>query len=147
MIKLRPANNSDIEWLFLQCEDFAEFYKTKISLAGNKEYGLTFLAEVVEKHFVRIALRDGERVGFIAKLIAPHHFNPDIRQLSELLWWVQPEHRNTRVGMLLFKDFMKFGETECDQMSFVLEHHSPVKDQFLLKYGFRLQERAYLKEC
>lgn len=147
MIKIRPANNSDIEWLFLQCEDFAAFYNSKISLAGNPEYGKLFLKDLVEKHFVRISLKDDHRVGFIAGMIGPHHFNPDIRQLTELLWWVQPEARNSGAGAALFKDFVKFGETECDWVTFTLEHNSPVNDNFLLKRGFKITEKAYLKEC
>ena len=147
MINLRPANDSDVEWLFLMCEDFAAFYQSKISLAGNRDYGILFLQDLVAKHYVRIALKDGHRVGFIAGFVSPHHFNPDIRQLAELLWWVMPEHRNSGAGAALFMDFVKFGETECDWISFTLENNSPVNDNFLIKRGFKATEKAYLKEC
>lgn len=147
MIKIRQAYKADVPWLFTQCEEFARFYGSKISLAGNPEYGRQFLTELVEKHFVRIGEHDGLAVGFIAGTVGPHHFNPDIIQLTELLWWVQPKARTSGVGMRLFEEFMNFGETECNWITFTLEEISPVSDRFLLKRGFRMTEKAYLKEC
>lgn len=147
MITTRPAFASDVDWLFEQCEAFAKFYGSKISLAGNPDYGKAFLGGLVEKHFVRIGFKDSERAGFIAGMITPHHFNPDIKMLAELLWWVPEEFRNCGVGARLFKEFTEYGQTNCDWVTFTLEENSPVGDQVLLKRGFRLTEKAYLMEC
>jgi hypothetical protein len=147
MLSTRRAKALDVEWLFACCEDFAKFYGSKISLAGNPEYGRIFLKDMIDRHYVLIGLKDNEPVGFIAGLITPHHFNPDIRQLAELLWWVPEQFRNTGIGMLLFNEFMEFGKENCDWITFSLEEISPIKDTFLLKRGFRMTERAYLKEC
>lgn len=147
MNRIRLATVDDVEWMFECCKEFAAFYGSKISLAAKPEYGKQFLTEIVEKHFVRIGTRDGVRAGFIAGLVAPHHFNPDIIQLTELLWWVPPMYRHTGIGMQLFDSFMVFGEDHCDWVTFTLEDNSPIKDTFLLKRGFRMKERAYIKEC
>lgn len=147
MMTIRPAFIGDVEWLFEQCEAFAKFYGSKISLAGNPDYGRKFLEGMVQNHFVRIGMKDNVRAGFIAALVTPHHFNPDIRQLAELLWWVPEEHRCTGIGMMLFEDFMEYGKANCDWITFTLESISPIKDKFLLDRGFRLSERAYLMEC
>jgi N-acetylglutamate synthase-like GNAT family acetyltransferase len=147
MIQIRLATVQDVDWLFACCEEFAAFYDSKISLAANPTYGKQFLAEVVEKHFVRIGVKDGVRAGFIAGLVAGHHFNPDIVQLTELLWWVPQAYRHTGVGMRLFEEFVKFGEDHCNWISFTLEDNSPIKDTFLLKRGFRMKEKVYIREC
>lgn len=147
MIELRKAEQTDVEWVFAQCEDFARFYGSKISLAGNPEYGKKFLADLIANHFVMIGLKDGARAGFIAGLVAPHHFNPDIIQMTELLWWVPEAYRNTGVGARLFQSFMDFGREHCNWIAFTLEEKSPVKDAFLLKRGFRVAEKAYVMEC
>lgn len=147
MSTVRRATIDDVPWLFTMCEEFAHFYGSKISLAGNPVYGKAFLTGLIEKHFVMVGIKDGLRVGFIAGMVGPHHFNPDIIQLTELLWWVKAEARNTGVGMKLFDAFMHFGETECHWITFTLEHNSPVNDKFLIKRGFREAEKAYLREC
>lgn len=147
MIKVRPALKSDAGWIFAMCEDFARFYDSKISLAGNPEHGRRFLDQLISQHVVLVAVNEQEPMGFIAGLMTAHHFNPDIIQLAELLWWVPEEHRNTRAGAMLFSEFLKVGEEYCQWVTFTLETKSPVKDSFLLKRGFKLTERAYLKEC
>lgn len=147
MITVRDAFYSDIDWIFEQCEAFAKFYGSRISLAANPEYGKKFLESLVDNHFIKVGEIDGRLAGFIAGLVSPHHFNPDIIQLTELLWWVPEQDRGSGVGAELFEEFMIYGETKCNWITFTLEHNSPVKDSFLLKRGFQMTERAYLKEC
>lgn len=146
-IGTRRAFKTDVDWLFQQCVHFAEFYGSKISLAGNPAYGKQFLTNLVENHYVLIGFKNNVHAGFIAGLVTPHHFNPDIKQLSELLWWVPEEFRNTGIGMMLFEQFLAYGKDNCDWVTFTLEHNSPIKDSFLLKRGFKMTEKAYLMEC
>jgi N-acetylglutamate synthase-like GNAT family acetyltransferase len=147
MVTTRRANVNDVRWLFACCEDFARFYGSKISLAGNRDYGLQFLENLVLQHYVLIGLKDNMPAGFIAGMVTPHHFNPAIKQLVELLWWVPEEMRNTGVGMKLFEEFLEYGKAHCDWVTFTLEENSPIKDTFLTKRGFRMTEKAYLMEC
>lgn len=147
MVTIRRANEHDVPWLFSCCEDFAKFYGSKISLAGNPNYGKAFLRMLTLEHLVFIGLKDNEPAGFIAGMITPHHFNPDIRQLAELLWWVPEQFRNTGVGMKLFEAFLEYGKANCDWITFTLEHNSPINDTFLVKRGFAMTEKAYLMEC
>jgi N-acetylglutamate synthase-like GNAT family acetyltransferase len=147
MVTIRRATEHDVPWLFKCCEDFAKFYGSKISLAGNPTYGRAFLRMLTEKHLVLIGLKDNMPAGFIAGMITAHHFNPDIKQLAELLWWVSEEYRNSGVGMELFEYFLDYGKMNCDWITFTLEHNSPIKDSFLLERGFSMTEKAYLMEC
>lgn len=147
MIGTRIALASDVEWLFDQCDAFAKFYGSKISLSGNPDYGKFFLNNLIENHYVLIGEKDGVRAGFIAGMVTPHHFNPDIKQLAELLWWVPEEFRNCGVGARLFKEFIEYGKAHCDWITFTLEENTPIGDAVLLRQGFRLTEKAYLMEC
>ncbi len=147
MITIRPAFVGDIDWLFEQCDAFAKFYGSKISLAGNPEYGKFFLQDLIDRHYVRIGMLDNTRAGFIAGLVTPHHFNPGITQLSEILWWVPEEFRSCGVGAGLFKSFVDYGREHCDWITFTMEAHTPIDDRILITAGFRLTEKAYLMEC
>ncbi len=146
MITTRPAFLGDVDWLLDQCDDFAKFYGSKVSLAGDRNYGRFFLTDLLEKHYVRIGMEGNSRAGFIAGMVTPHHFNPSITQLSELLWWVPEQFRSCGIGGLLFKEFVEYGKEHCNWITFTMEQNTPIGDGILVKAGFRLTEKAYLME-
>jgi RimJ/RimL family protein N-acetyltransferase len=147
MITTRFANSSDLDWIFAECVAFSKAYEAKFSLAGNEAYGRSFISNLIENHLLLIGLKDGERAGFIGGLITPHHFNPDIKQLAELFWWVPEKFRGTAVGGKLFLEFVAFGKQHCDCITMTVENHTPITDESLAKRGFKLTEKAYLMEC
>lgn len=146
-ILTRKATLEDIPWLMVELEKFAKFFGTHLSLF-NPETAPAGLTDLISNHVFLVAQRntDGERLGFVAGLLSPHFMNPEIIQLTELFWWVPEEYRRTGAGHLLFEEFVKVGVVEADWVNFTLEHHSPVKDEFLLKRGFKPQERSFILE-
>jgi GNAT superfamily N-acetyltransferase len=48
-----------------------------------------------------------EGKGLILGLIYPLYYNPDVLIAQELGWWVEPEYRNTTLGIKLLKKFEK----------------------------------------
>lgn len=147
MISIRNANQSDLEWIFEECVAFSRAYEAKFSLAGNRDYGIKFISNVIDNHLMLIAVKDGERAGFIAGLVTRHHFNPNIKQLAELFWWVPEKFRGSAVGGKLFLEFVAFGKQNCDCITMTVENHTPITDEALAKRGFKLTEKAYLMEC
>jgi len=147
MITVRRAEIFDINWLMGECMDFSDSYPSSISLMGDVAYAEKFLKNIVVNHLVYIAEVDGKPAGFIAGLIAPHHFNPDIMQLSELLWWVQEEHRSGGVGGALLRAFIDYGKLYCDFICLTVEATTPISDEKLSGMGFKLFEKAFLMEC
>lgn len=85
-------------------------------------------------------------LGLIGGQLAPHPFNPELLVLTELFWWVDPEHRGGRAGAMLLDAFTAYGEEHAHWILFTLEHESPVNDRCLTKRGFALKERCYLRE-
>lgn len=75
-----------------------------------------------------------------------HPYNPAIRVLTETFWWVTPNARGSRAGLMLLDAFTAYGERNADWIVFTLEHHSPVNERTLTKRGFHLHERSYLRE-
>lgn len=140
------AELADIDWMLGQLKCFAAFYGTKKSLYGDEEYMRQGLANIIENHICFVSRRGDIKTGFIAGFVGQHPFNPEIQMLTEAFWWVDPEYRMGRAGLMLLDKFTEWGETNCDWIGFTLEHHSPVKDDCLLKRGYRLNEISYLKE-
>lgn len=144
---IRRATKDDLDWMLQECMDFAKEYESKHNLCGNLAYAVTFLDNLIKTHLVYISEVDGVRSGFIAGMVAPHHFNPDINMLSELLWWVKKEFRGGLSGSALLDEFVKYGKENCDWITFTIEKKTPISDEPLLKRGFVMTEKAYLMEC
>lgn len=153
-ITVRKAVGSDINWLLGQLRDLDKWAAYKHSFVGEREYAHRFFAEFIEKHFLLIAEGpDGRFMGgvgplaFIAGYLHPHFFNPKLACLTEILWWVDPPYRRTRAGLLLLKEFVKYGRAHCQITSFSLQSHTLIGEDVLRREGFVLKEKSYLLEA
>lgn len=146
-ITVREVRASDTDWLVLQLRAFSRFFGTEKQLFTTADDVRERLPGLLAMGPCYIATNvDQLPIGFIAGLLAPHPYNPSIRVLSESFWWVDPGWRQTRAGLLLLNAFMAYGDANADWIHFTLEAKSPVNERCLLKRGFVLFERAYLRE-
>ena len=94
-------------------------------------------------------LIDDDLRGFIAGAIVPNFWCPQVKEVKEIAWWVDPEHRDKMVGGRLLLAFekeanqlVKDGRASVIAMS--LMHNSPKID--LESRGFKKIEQTYAKE-
>lgn len=145
-VKIREAQSDDIPWLIQELGKFSNFYQTKRPLLEDEQYASSVLTELMTKHFFRIAEKNDERLGFIGGMVLGHAFNPKIKTLTELCWWVEERFRGTRAGLMLINELVRWGKENCDWITVSLEANSPVNPDCLEKRGFNLRERNYLME-
>lgn len=145
-VEVRKATIEDADWLVMQLREFERAVGYKRSLLEDEVAARAGLAGLIANHVALIAHEDSERHGFIIGAASPHPFSPKIRVLSELFWWVAPDHRGCGAAPALLNEFERIGRESADWVVFSLEHDSPVRDQHLTKRGFRQIERAYLLE-
>ncbi len=145
-ISTRFATMEDESWILEQSADFAKTYPSKLNLAENLPYMKLLFKNLIENHVMIIAEMAGTRTGFIAGMKAPHHFNPNLTVLSELLWWVPEEFRGSKAGSALLEDFIAVGKGSADWITFTIEEQTPISDKSLIKRGFRPTEKSYLLE-
>lgn len=143
---VRAATIEDLDWIIEQVKRFAGFYGTRKSLVMDESYARNGLRSVIENHLVIIAEKDGVRAGFIAGLFTPHMFNPSIRLLCELFWWVAEPFRNTRAAYMLLKEYVRQGKEKSDWVTMCSIVNSPVNEKALERHGFKLMERSFLME-
>lgn len=95
-----------------------------------------------------LAFYNERPVGAIGGVLVPHIYNPNITVLSELMWYVLPEFRNGRAGLLLIKEFKKLAEEIADEATLSTLPTSDIKEETLAKLGFHYGEKAfhYIKE-
>ena len=143
---IRSAHPRDFEWVISQLKDFSEFVGTKKKLFGDEQYIRLGLLNISEKHVFFVAEKNFEPVGFIFGFFVPHFFNPEIKTLTELAWWVIPSERGTEAGLLLMRAFIEFGKKNADWIAFGLNEKTPVNPDRLLSMGFKNFERSFLLE-
>lgn len=90
---------------------------------------------------------DGVCVGAIGGVVVPNMFNPEITTLMEVMWYVLPEYRNSRAGLMLLNAFTAKAEELADEATLSLLNSSEIKRTTLEKRGFYLSEFAFRKDC
>ena len=148
MYRISPAQADDVTWLLAQLRDFDRFFGALHPLfPPDQQHAEVLLTTLIAEHPFLMAWEDGDtRVGFIAGSLAPHPYNPNLMLLSEMFWWVAPEHRGSRAGLLLLDAFIRVGRQTANWIVFTLEAKSPINPATLERRGFTLFERNYLLE-
>lgn len=108
---IRLATRYDIPRLLEIVEAYA--YENPIKVLGEQHNH--FPRYVEELLFSIIAGRgfiyiDENMRGAIIAIKQSNIWSPKVKELNELLWWVEPEHRNGTVGGRLWKAFDKRAE-------------------------------------
>lgn len=83
--------------------------------------------------------------GAIGAILTPNLFNPELSILTEVFWYVIPEFRNTRSGLLLLRSLEQCGKEKADETSMCLLVDSPISIESLEKRGFEMKEIAFRK--
>jgi len=145
-ITIRTATPDDVDWLIGQLKEFSKFNDTKYHVFGEEKEARAGLLGIMSQHFMRLAVRGDERLGFIGAWWVTHPYNSKIPLLAETFWWVDPAHRNGRAGLMLLDEFVAFAREHVKWATFSLLENSPVSDRVLTSRGFRKHETAYLLE-
>lgn len=144
---IRCGRDSDGPWVCEQLRAFAAQYPTRRAIWPTDAYAEALVGTLIREQFVAIAEQDGQPVGLIAGLAAPHPLNPALLVATELAWWVVPPARGTRAGLLLLDAFDAWAEQSgADLVNMTLEAGSPVSDRCLTRRGYALTERQYVRE-
>lgn len=96
-----------------------------------------------ETEDLMLAESDGEVVGAVAMMLFRHPIT-GAATASELIWWVNPTVRASRVGLRLFRAAERWAEehgAEVMQMG----SWSPRLDAFYERLGYEQTERIYTK--
>lgn len=147
---IRLATRYDIPRLLEIVEAYA--YENPIQTLGKTEHHNPKHVEqllfsiILGKGFILI---DNHMRGALIAIKQNNIWSPDVKELHELLWWVEPEHRNGSVGGRLWKEFDKIGSEllERGDVDFVITSvsaHGPLIDY--TKRGYKAVGASFVKE-
>jgi hypothetical protein len=147
---IRLATRYDIPRLLEIVEAYA--YENPIETLGKTEHHNPKHVEqllfsiILGKGFILI---DNHMRGALIAIKQNNIWSPDVKELHELLWWVDPEHRNGSVGGRLWKEFDKIGTEmlERNDVDYVITSVSakgPLIDY--TKRGYKAVGASFVKE-
>jgi GNAT superfamily N-acetyltransferase len=90
-----------------------------------------------------ILLKPG--VGFIAGQVTPFVFGPHYIA-GEIAWWINEDHRKDGSGAELLEAFEYWAKNVCGCTMITLTSLDDSVGKFYEKKGYKLYERAYMKE-
>lgn len=143
---IEDLQKEDVEWAVEEAATrmLIEELKRPNLVNHTRLYNLTI--KTIEQRTVLVAKVDGKPAGIIAGLIIPNLYNPEITECVEMFWYVLPEYRSSRVGLLLLNKFIERGEELADNVTISLLKGSPVNFKTLEKRGFVNTEYGFIKE-
>lgn len=108
-MKIRPANKFDLNHVLDMLRRFRE--ATPIDLmreCDNETYVNTLFHHIILGGGIAlIAEKDDQPVGMIIGIKDQNIWDPDIKILRELVYWVEPEARNSTAGYKLLLEYNK----------------------------------------
>ena len=145
MTTVRQAVEADIDRLVeMACRFASESEYSKVAAVdAEKVTGLIGRLIATEGSVVFIGEVDGETVAMIGGHLFDHPML-DAVFAAEVAWWVEPEHRSSRVGYKLLQSFTAWSvEHDATHISMVAPNEHV--GQFYRRLGFMEVEREYLR--
>lgn len=102
-----PAQRTDLDHMIRLMRNYAAANPVRVLREHTNEPHVRqlFTGVLAGGGAAWIAWADGQAVGQLIALRVHSIWNPDIWTLQELCWWVEPEYRNTSLGMRLVREY------------------------------------------
>jgi len=107
-MKIRTANKFDLPHIITMLKHFRE--QTPVDImknCDNEEYINKLYHHIILGGGIAIIAETDKPIGMIIGVKDQNIWDPELRILRELVYWVEPEHRNTTAGYRLLKEYNK----------------------------------------
>lgn len=144
---IRPAGPDDLGAAVAMAEAFyattsytkvAPFCEDSVMLIGRM---------LLESGVLLVAEKDGRLIGMVGLVLAPFLFNRERVTAHEVMWWVDPDERETGAGVALLRAIIpacKERGASAIQMG-CLSTSPPQADALYRRLGFEPSEYTYMR--
>jgi N-acetylglutamate synthase-like GNAT family acetyltransferase len=137
----RDATHDDIHKCLVCAEHFVNHY----GLDWDVESTIITLRNIIDNGVFILAEDNGNVIGGAAAIIAPTPWNFKQLYFQEMFWWVEPEYRNTSVGIKLLKH-LENKAPENTTIALSILPNTNIKEETLTKLGYSLKELSYIRK-
>ena len=148
MIKVRPATRYDVS----DCVDLMLEYRKASPIVELQDSNDQDHVANIFNHIIAgmgrifIAERDYDTIGMLVAVRQSSIWNPEVHHISELAYWVMPEHRGSRAGYLLIREYINWAQEMkqnglCEFFTISKMINSPDLDYS--KFGFEKLEESW----
>ena len=134
------ATHDDVDDCLVCAEHFIKHY----GLEWDKESVSVTLNNIIDNGVFILAEINNKIVGGAAAITVPNPWNFKQVFFQELFWWVEPEYRDTSVGIKLLKLLEKEAPDNATIALSILPNTN-IKPETLSKLGYSLRELAYTR--
>jgi GNAT superfamily N-acetyltransferase len=147
-MKVRSANR----WDFPEIIEMLRHYRTstpweRLAKCDNEEYIMKILTYMISgMGIMLVSEQDDELTGMLLAVKNPNAWDPDLYVMNELCYWVEPEHRGSRAGYKLIKEYKLRCETmkaENKIEAYTLSKMVTSPDLDYQRLGFEKQEEMW----
>lgn len=147
-MKIRLANKFDLPHIIKMLKHFRNETPIKLmSECDNENYiNKLYHAILIGKGVALIAEKDVP-VGMIMGIIDNNIWDPDLFVLKELVYWVEPIHRNSTAGYRLLKKYNELAQELVDNKRismYTMTKMTNSPDLDFSKFGYRKTEEVWV---
>jgi len=148
---IRLATNQDTLIIVDLLKEFlGETSYQQAEAAGKNSEHLCKLVWTFQQYgYIWLAFVDEQPVGVLMSVKEPNMWLPTARELREVVWYVQPQHRRSTIGGKLFLQYCRKGEEllkSGDIQGYFTTRMTTTDSIDYESRGFRQTEVTYIKE-
>lgn len=146
---IRQATKYDIDKIITMLEHYRDASGLDhIKKANDRLHIIGLLTNILVGMGVIFIAEDEELQGMLIAINVSNIWNPQVKELNELAYWVEPKYRNKTVGYRLLKSYLDYAELKKAQGA--IEKYTISKmfnspDLKYNKFGFSKLEEKWIK--
>lgn len=149
MISIRNANRTDIDRICELLKQFAdESPVPELKYFQNEKYVRSMVGSILLGHgILLVSCNESTVTGLLMAIRQGSIWNPDIKIMSEMAWFVGQEYRHGRSGYKLIKEYIKCCNDEISQQkikTFTITKMVSSPDIDYVRLGFNKLEEDFI---
>ena len=147
-MKIRRANKFDQQHIFKMLRNFRDESPIKVmATIDNEEHASKLLNALLHGRGLILIAEKEEPVGMLMAVIDQNVWDPDVLNMRELVYWVEPEHRGSTAGYRLLAEYNKIAQeyVEEGRISFyTMSKLAKSPDLDYGKFGYQRVEETWV---
>lgn len=147
MYNFRCAEDNDVEVILEMGRKFYTTTEMSKLIPFSDDAGVHQIFNMLDNGFIVLAEHEGVVVGMLGCMFFDFPFNRDYKACTEMMYWIEEEHRGGHLAPHLLKQAEALAVHEG--ASFItmvaLETSPEMIDRFYTTMGYKRTERTYIK--